>query len=316
VPDRPKAGGLEARPADDFTNLVYHTLSHLRVTGPSNLHDPRYLAWCRTALADETWRTVAEDSEAISSRYVRDPLATRLHAFPALHGSIDSFLRTTRMLAAELCPTDVDDVAVLHDILEVDSAMLELLRTDMALCASAYRKAFRDLVEPILRAACHEISPWLHRAGDLLPGVRERRVEIVFALGASGRALADRLFVGCRASWNNLPPAWPAVVALHEHAVQTSKLSVADARQRYVRSEWAALVHVAYAMKRADDGLREMHTAWLRTLHLEPLLADAVALRLVSAKVAQDLVSLGDERQSLLMSLEASCDTGGAPPHG
>lgn len=260
--------------ACDYAQLAFHTLAHYRFAGPASLFDAAYCGSC----AEEASAPIARDAALVEALHMREPNALALQSLPLLFTSIGR-LRASGARDA-LGPEDVDDVETLER-LTTCAPLFELVRVAMWLVAPAYQRTF-----PAERAqrALAELAPLLDRARAIHPALRDARVELALALGARGRAFADRIVVGAEAPFN-------AVVAMHEASVRAQ-------RADYARGEWAALIEVARIVERSE--LEEAHRSWIASLDLEPLCRKANELGLVSPELASKIAADRPARAALL----------------
>jgi hypothetical protein len=227
---------------------------------------------------------------------------------------VDAFLRSASRDLEVLTERDVDDAALLDALRRFARApdaggeLVEILRADLALVARDYARRHVERVAPLARAAAGAVEPFLAEARALVPSLAAARVELALALGSRGRALGGWILVGTPAPWNELDPAVPAVVAMHEAAVEDAAelltRAAAGAEERYVRSELAALARVARAMPRATGALRDAHATWVEALAVAPLLEAAMSFGLVDHAVARGIGEAPAERVRLLASIE------------
>lgn len=280
---------MDARATDELTDLVLHALAHLEVPGPESLFDREYVRWARRRLPPEATRHIAEDATLLAVLHATSPGARLVHALPMLHRDVDQLVRSARYPLETLDGEDVIDLDLLDALRAVERKYVEILRTDVALCARDYRAARDEVVLPLTLAGAERIAPHLEQAAALDAELAERGVEIALALGARGRAFGDRVVVGVPAPWNDLDPAVPAVVALHERAVIRASMAFRglDLDERYVRSEHAALCDLARRMSDAPEPLAAAHARWLAGLNLAPLLAAAGPLGLAPPRAPE-----------------------------
>jgi hypothetical protein len=297
---------MRCHAGSDFADLVYHALAWLTPPDASSAHDPRYVQWVRATLPPAAWAPLAEDAPLLTALYAQREQNRVLHALPRLHDSIASFLASAHRPLESLDAHAVQDPALLRALLGLDRGLVEILRASMALTARAYREAHPDSIAPELAHACAAVMPWLEEGARVVPSFAAERVELVFALGARGRGLGERILVGAPAAWNGLAPAASAVQALHEHAVHTAMRALSPrtgSHERYVRAEWAALVALSRAMEGAREGLQAAHAQWVAGLSVAALAHEAVKLGLVDEGAAQNVVQAGTARAAVLSRL-------------
>jgi hypothetical protein len=279
--------------ASEYTQLALHVLAHVPWSGPGRLDDGAYVAWSKGALPVEAREPIEHDAALIAGLHAREP-SDAVHALPDLHRDVDELRATAAKELDALLDEDVADPALLA-ALRRTPVVTELLRAAMALSATAFVDAFRSQ----LRARCERglamLAPHLEEARALHPALRHARVELAWPLGAHGRAYRDRIVVGVPDGFAPLAPTMPAVLAMHEAAVRAHERD-APPGERYVRSEWAALVDVAERMEHASSALRDAHAAWLASLFLDGLLERARTLGLVDAARAARIASDRTER--------------------
>ncbi len=275
--------------ASDATQLALHLLAHLPLPGPGRLDDAAYLAWSASALPPEAREPIERDAPLLAGLYAHEPNEA-LHALPELYRDLAQLHATAARELEALTDDDVADVAVLA-ALRRTPVLTELARAAMALAAPAFGRVFREQLAARCRAGAALVEPHLDEARAFHPALRDARVELAWPLGAQGRAFRSRIVVGVPDAFAPLDPAFPAVLALHEAAVRAHEPG-APAPERYVRSEWAALVDVAKRIEPASSALRDAHAVWLASLSLDALLDHACALGLThearAARIARD----------------------------
>lgn len=266
--------------ADGFTQLVFHVFAHAPLRGPGNVHDRRYVAWAggRFDLADQ--RLLSHDADLLAGLWNADARYDALHRLCELHAGLDKFRACSGRSLAELRADEVADPELLGVLRELPGA--ELVYATLTLLAPEFTRVCSEL-EPVLEQASADVRAWIDRLDLHCLGLARARVELVWALGLHGRALADQILVGAPADWNGCTPARQAVLAAHEHTV--ARLGGDD----YVADEWAALTELAYQLREADPALCEAHRDWLASLDLSPLLTAAVARGYLATSAAEVL---------------------------
>lgn len=284
--------------ADEFTQLVFHTLAHAPLRGPGDVHDHRYVAWAREHCDAGDQQLLEHDASLLARLWNDDPdRYDLLHRVCELHAGIDGLIACSDRSLAELSPREVADPALLEQLRELPGA--ELLHAALALLAPAFVRVFADL-QPTLARADASVRAWIDRLGPHCEGLTRARVELVWPLGLHGRALSSRILVGAPAQWNGCTPARQAVLAAHEHTVR--RVDADD----YVSVEWAALTKLAQQLRDADPPLRDAHREWLASLDLSPLLRAVVARGQLSAEEAEALERDGKSRAERLSAARAS----------
>jgi hypothetical protein len=286
--------------ADAYTQLVFHVLAHVRLSwpeaGPGDIHDPRYVAWVRAHAETEAAALVA-DAALLARLWASDPRYDRLHSLAQLHRGWAGFWACADRSLAELDPSEVADPGLLARLRELDGA--ELIHATMALLGPGFLLVLAKQ-GPELRAAADATRIWIKRLDPLVPGLGEARIELVWALGVHGRAFPDRLLIGAPVAWSATTPARQAVLAAHEHTV--ARLGVGD----YVLDEWRALTELAAALRTGSPELLAAHHEWLASLELGPLLAEAVARKLVAGELAAQIEAAGEDRGERLSAARAA----------
>ena len=266
--------------ADEFTQLVFHVLAHAPLRGPGDVHDRRYVAWASERFAASDQQLLVHDAGLLARLWNDDARYDALHRLCDLHAGLAELLACSERSLAELRPREVADPTLLATLRELPGA--ELLHTTLALLAPGFARAFAEL-GPTLERADADVRAWIDRLGEHCAGLAQTRVELVWALGLHGRALANRILVGAPAQWNGCTPARQAVLAAHEHTV--AQISAGD----YIADELTALTELAYQLRGADPQLRDAHREWLASLDLSPLLRAVVARGQLAAVEAEAL---------------------------
>lgn len=272
--------------ADDFTELALDVLAHVPRPGPCDLYDPRHVARAAALYAPATHARLRADARVIAGL----PDLDVLDVLPLLHRSLAAYAPTAARPLAEVAAHEVADPAALRAL--QGAAAGELVHVTLALLAGEFAAIHADHVAPWGRAAVAAIDPWLAALAARVPALATTRIDVAWALGPRGRALPDRLLIGCVDP--DLDPISPAIVALHEHAVCTS------GQVQWAPAEWSALVRVARSCAAAPAPLRAAHARWLAGLDLRGLLAAAVAAGLVDPDRAHALQTDPDARADLL----------------
>ncbi|GAB5542923.1 MAG: hypothetical protein SangKO_026830 [Sandaracinaceae bacterium] len=285
------------RVANDYTQLCCHALTFLPLPGPERLSDARYLAWLRATLPGMAWEPIARDAETIVA-LARGDASLDLQLLPELYGDVAQLRATAALAMTELSDGDVADARVLARVR--DAKHVELLRAAISLAAPAFATAWhRELLASCLERLERLRAP-MAEATERCPALQGADVELVWSLGARGRAFEQRVLVGVPDDWSGLAPESPAVLAMHEAMVR-------DAGRResgdYVRAEWSALSAVARQLADATDALRDAHARWLAGLDLAPLVTQAKALGLCEARAAAQLIDAPSERASVFAQL-------------
>jgi hypothetical protein len=264
-----------------FAQLVFHVFAHVPLDGPGNTHDRRYVAWAAGRFEAADQRLLAHDAALLARLWNADSRYDALHRFCELHQGIAGLLACADRPLAELRADEVADPGLLALLRELPGA--ELIHATFALLAPGFLRVFAEL-EPTLERASVDVRVWLERLEPACPGLSRVGVELIWALGMHGRALAaHRILVGAPAEWNGCSPARQAVLAAHEHTV--AGVESGD----YVEVEWTALTRLAAALRDAESPLRDAHRDWLASLHLSPLLVAAAARGYLGASEAEAL---------------------------
>lgn len=256
---------MTPRAAPLVVELGLHALALVPAPEPGSLHDPRYAAWCRAHLPDGAWRPVADDAPALAALAARAGAAWwALQHLPFAHRELDGLVAAARHPADALDPRAAarpEAVAALRALARSHEALVEVARADVALVARPYARAFEARVAPEVARALGEAAPAFEAACALAPALAGCEVLLSFALGARGRAFGDTLVLGAPAGWNGLPPAHPAVLALHERAVAlAAREATGDATARWAWSEGVALAAVAELVR--GSGLEGAWARW------------------------------------------------------
>jgi hypothetical protein len=280
-----------------FTQLVYHVLAHAPLRGPGNVYDRRYVAWAAERFDPADQQLLVHDAALLARSWNGDARYDALHRFCELHAGLAEFRACSARSLSELHASEVADPELLEVLRELPGA--ELLHATLALLAPGFTRVLTQL-EPTLEQASVSVRAWIDRLDECCLGLAGARVELVWALGVHGRALADRILVGAPADWNGSAPARQAVLAAHEFTV--ARVSTND----YVADEWAALTELAYQLREADPQLRDAHRAWLASLNLSPLLTAALARGYLTASDADALEHDAASRADRLSAARAS----------
>ena len=251
----------------------------------------------RLALARLGPQPIARDAETIVA-LARGDASLDLQLLPELYGDVAQLRATAALAMTELSDGDVADARVLARVR--DAKHVELLRAAISLAAPAFATAWhRELLASCLERLERLRAP-MAEATERCPALQGADVELVWSLGARGRAFERRVLVGVPDDWSGLAPESPAVLAMHEAMVR-------DAGRResgdYVRAEWSALSAVARQLADASDALRDAHASWLAGLDLAPLVTQARALGLCEARAAAQLIDAPSERASVFAQL-------------
>lgn len=282
---------MSLQPADDFTQLALHVLAHVPRSGPADLFDRRHVAAAARLFSPSARALLADDAATLAALWRGAPVLDVLDALPALHASLAALRRTVARPLADLVPADVAAPPLLRALQRLGPAG-ELVHALLGLLVDEFAAVHAAHLEPALARGRDALRPWLARLAEHVPGLAAARVELVWALGPRGRALPDRILVGCPGHLTD--PAAAAVLAAHEHAVCTS------GQVDHVRGEWSALVRLARALRPAPDPLRDAHARWLASLDLDALLAAAAAADLVTPADAAALRARAADRAALL----------------
>ena len=287
------------QPTDAYAELAFAALAHLPVrpsrsggagaaasAAAASITDARWLAWAAEAVPAAVREPLARDADAVSASLAAAGAAAvmALHALPALHRDLGQFEATSRMELGTLNAARVADGKVLHVLRAVPAMPLELLRCGMLLAAPGWRRAWPEVQRELelARAAC---EPSFVSARLLSPRLAAQPVELSHALGAHGRAIGGRVWVGAPLAWNDHGPDDAALWALHEVAVtaaaevRAAGASAEDAAARW-RGEEAVAIRSVTALV-AGTRLATAHARWLARLSLgalpEPSTAEVAA---------------------------------------
>jgi hypothetical protein len=265
--------------ADAFTQLAVHVLAHVPRAGPGDLCDRRHVEASARCFSPRATALLADDAASLAALWSSSALDA-LDGLPDLHASLPEFRRTAARALAELRPEDVADPPLLRALQRLGPAG-ELVHASLGLLAAEFSAVWTDTLEPTLRRGLDELRPWLARLCEPVPGLASARIELVWALGARGRAMPTRILIGCPGHLTDAIA--PAIVAAHEHAVCTS------GQVDHARAEWSALVRLARWLRAAPASLRQAHARWLAGLELGELLTAARDVGLVTPREAAGL---------------------------
>ena len=265
IPIRPDA-------ANDACHLIFHLLSQLDLESPASLRHHEYDSWAAVALPQSLQRAIAGFSEELNASVASEKAWSKVHVAGCLYDDLDAIERD---VAVSECGAQA------RRVLERSApGTLGLLRRAIASLSEAFGDFHESEVAPAVEAARAEVAPWLLMAETLLPGLRERRIELVWSLGPRGRGFSNRIYVGSPAAWHELAPQVPCVLALHEHCVALTKGTLRSSTRESSRAvrgsahyaeEWGALIRLASVMVQAPVELEATHCAWLASVHLQPL---------------------------------------------
>lgn len=281
--------------ADDFNNLVFHVLAHVRRAGPEDLYDARHVMWARGVFSAEAQALLEEDAAMLGALAQAGADLVMLDAWPELHGSLAEFRRTAGRGLSEVRVEEVAEAWLLRTLQRAGLAG-EVMHAAMGLLAGEFARVYARWIAPWGAAAAAAIEPWLARLMDVVPGLAETQVELVWALGRHGRALPGRVLVGCVDHEED--PVTPAIVAMHEYAVWSS------GQVDYVPTEIDALARGARWVAGAPARLREAHARWVAGLELGPLVTRALACGAIGRADAEGLAVPGD-RAAVLRGIDA-----------
>ena len=268
---------------DGFTALVAHVLAHVPLDQPGNLHDPRYVDWSRARFDRDTQALLEHDGALIGAHWRARRELDVIHGLFELHHDLDGFRRTAARPLADLEAHEVASPTLLARLQYEGEPMIELLHTSLALVDRELERVML-CIEDSLDEARSELAHWCARVAACVPTFSHARIELVWALGLHGRALADRILVGAPAPWNRCAPARQAILAAHEHLVARS--GAAD----YLAQEWSALTKLARALAETDDAeLACAHAEFLAQLDLDELLTGARQHGFIEADTATAL---------------------------
>ncbi len=244
-----------------WVELVHHALAHLDVGDASSLYAPAYLAWCRAALPERAYEPLREDSAVLAALYrARAPRSWALSGLPVAFASPERFVEAIPRGDALLWdPRTFDDIAygeAIRALAREEPSLVEVLVADLRLVLPAYAKAWETTVRPALEESCRAVHPWMERACEVAPALRDATVWLSSPLGVRGRAFTGgRLCVGAPLPWNDLPPEHSAVQCLHESAVLSS-----PGGGGHIESEARAWSRVATLVR--GTALEDAHRAW------------------------------------------------------
>lgn len=276
--------------ADDYTALALHALAHVPRTSPANLADGWYLDWSARMFSPDVARQALDDGALLAAM----PGLDGLDLLPQLHRSLAAYRRTAARSLADVAPHEVADPAVLRALQRL-GPLAELAHTTLALIAPAFARVHAAHIEPWGRAAIPLVSPWLAALAEHAPGLADARIELAWPLGQHGRAMPDRILVGCTDLTRDPPRS--AILAMHEHAVLTSQHADHD------RAEWDALRRAARWSASAAPPLRQAHAAWLAHLDLRSLVARLEHAGHLDPAAARHLLTAPNRRADDLRAL-------------
>ncbi len=293
--------------ADDYTQLAFHVLAHVPRTGPGDLFNCQHCGSASATFSADAQRLLLDDSHVLAriagpspadetrpvaenlDRAVEPTDLSALDLLPELHRSLTAFRRSAARPLADLAPHEVADPAALRALQRLGPAA-ELLHAQMGLLHHEFLAVHARHIQPWGQSTIAAITPWLAALADHAPGLADARVELVWALGPHGRAMPDRILIGCATQDD---PITPAILAMHEYAVRTS------IHLDYIPGEWDALRRAARWTAAAPPPLRAAHTRWLASLDLTRLLRGAVETGLLTASDAIYLERSPDRAERL-----------------
>lgn len=291
---------MSPEPTDGFTDLVLHVLAHVRLGGAGCVHDPGYRAWAQDRMPAELRQLLEHDAAVVERAWSGGRAPLVVHAWPELLGSIAELRAVSTRELRVLSASQVRAPWVLERLVAVDDPTIELLHATLCALAPWYATWREHELEPALKvAAVERVRPWLEVAAGVLPSLSSTRIELSWSLGPRGRGFPSRIVVGAPVEWNRMDPRLSAVLALHEHAVQSS------GHTGYVEAEWAALTRLAARMTMASSELAQAHAQWLASLELQPLLAELHASGRIDREQQRGLADDREHRAARLAALAA-----------
>ncbi len=243
--------------ADGFTQFVTHLFAHVRLAGPGNLADPRYVAWVGERLGEADRAMLDHDASLLARMWAADPRMDVLHGLCELHADLGGFRATANRSLGQLDSTEVGDPALLERLRELAAG--EFVHSSLSAMLDGFGQVLAE-IDAALERACASVQPWVTRLAVEVPELAGVSIELVWAMGEHGRALPSRILVGAVAAWNRLTPAQVAVQAAHEALVRSSELD------EYLAVERWALAELGSRLARADPELRSAHARWLARL--------------------------------------------------
>lgn len=273
---------VKARPTGELTELVFHVLAHVRLGGPGNIHDSRYVAWVREHASAEHVAVLHRAAEQLEPAW-RDHTPMVVHAWPELFDTIEAMRATSGRTLAELGPDDVAGPGILRELQRLDPAPIERLHATLTEVAVEGAEGYRARARSELLQAERKLGSWWEPAIAVLPSLAASRLELSHVLGARGRVYGERIVVGAPVPWNGIDPQASVVVAMHEQSVRDAGPC------RYADAEWAALTGLAARMRDAPTALRRAHAQWLASLELGPLLESIHDARRIDAATREAL---------------------------
>lgn len=249
---------MQLRAAEGYTQLVVHLLAHVPLAGPGNLADPRYAALVGSQLPAEERALLEHDATLIAAAWAGDPRLDALHALVELHHDLAAFRRTAERALADLRDDEVAAPGLLASLREL--AIGELVHAALALLDARFAVMRIDFVDAALELAGQAMQPWLARLRPHVPELDDVPLELVFAMGPHGRALAGRILIGAPVTWNGLHPRDAALQAAHEALVRSCGID------DYVALERWALRELGERLAAAEPELRQAHARWLAGL--------------------------------------------------
>ncbi|MEX1363796.1 MAG: hypothetical protein AB1Z98_11760 [Nannocystaceae bacterium] len=287
---------MKPQPTEELTELVLHVLAHVRLAGPGNIHDPRYVAWVREHASAEHVEVLRQTAEPLAAAW-RDQTPMMVHAWPELFETVEALRATAGRTLAELGPDDVAGPGILRELKRLDPAPVERLHATLQAVASDGAPGHRERARLELRHAERELRPWWEPAVAVLPSLEASRIELSHVLGARGRVYGERIVVGAPVPWNALDPRVSVLLAMHEQLVRDAGPS------SYADGEWAALTGLADRMRDAPHALRRAHAQWLASLELGPLLESIHAAGRIDATTREVLERSPEHRAGRLAEL-------------
>lgn len=283
-------------PTDDFTALVLHLLAHLRLAGPGNSYDRRYVAWVRAHATPQHVEVLGEGAQALEAAW-GEPTPMLVHAWPQLLDSIAALLEHGPAGLAALAPEHARAPAILRALGRLEPAPVRRMHALTLELAPEFARLHRQRVEPELLEAARSLEPWWEPALAVLPSLEGSRVELAHALGPRGRVYGDRIVVGAPVPWTGMDPRISVVLLLHERAVHDS------AHPEHALAEWEALTGLSVRMREAPAALQQAHAAWLASLELAPLLEALRDRGRIHAAIHDRLLRSPEHRAPCLASL-------------
>ncbi|NUP04887.1 MAG: hypothetical protein HOW73_02375 [Polyangiaceae bacterium] len=292
------------RAASRYEDLVFHGLAFVPpATGASaasraaSLYAPAYVAFAQGHMQAEAWSLFIEDAPVLSRLFAPVAVAHAIGFLAELHDEIGAFRAASRRPLDELAPEDVSSRVALQALRSLPREPVEILRSDLALAATAFDTGYEAFLAPHAMAIREVVDARRSVLGAPFDRLPLDEVHLSTTLGPRGRVFGSRVVVGTEAlPGQAVDPDPILVLAVHEHVVHLTTLAFG---RRGRAPGWAEVEAVALSIEERlfiRTPLERAFEAWSGVLDRSGL-ADAAREDLVElcAEVARVLDVDGSE---------------------